>query len=89
MSMLSGVRVQLPNGQSATPPTWASKVRLTTVLEQNDQGSWYGVKFAMEGLVAPNSLEYIAGKEFHASLMQGTAGEVRYAEPAEAASDAF
>lgn len=88
MSMLSSIKVDGPHGK-VTPPTWANKVRLQTVLEQNDQGSWYGAKFTLEGLTTSKS-DYEAGKAFYTSLREGKAGEVRYQEEAApTASDQF
>lgn len=72
MSMLNEAKVQGPNGL-VTPPTWMNKMRITTVLESNDQGSWYGVRFAAEGFIEDKTL-YDAGKSFHAAI---TAGEAK------------
>jgi hypothetical protein len=77
ISMLSGVRVNGADGKPVVAPTWATKVLLQTVLEQNDQGSWYGVKFTMKGF-ANNQDDVDAAKDFYQSLRQGTAGDVRY-----------
>lgn len=77
MSILSNVKVQGPNGK-VTPPTWANKIRITTVPESNDQGSWHGVKFESAGFVTDADL-YKAGKEFHAAIASGEA-KVNYAE---------
>lgn len=77
MSILSNVKVQGPNGK-ITPPTWANKIRITTVPESNDQGSWHGVKFESDGFVTDPDL-YAAGKEFHAAIASGEA-KVNYAE---------
>lgn len=86
MSLLAAVKVATPDGRRVTPPTWANRVLLQTVLEQNDQGSWYGVKFSIdEERRLTNDRElYDAGVEFYKALQEGTAGEVRYheAEPA-------
>ena len=84
MSMLAAVKVVTPTGR-VTPPTWANRVRIQTVLEQNDQGSWHGVKFTLEGLTGSHA-DFTAAREFHQSLLKGTAGEVRYAEPDGAAA---
>jgi hypothetical protein len=80
MSMLSAVKVKNAAGQMVTPPTWANRVRITTVLEQNDQGNWYGVKFELEGFVSDRE-DYEAGKDFFNAMAKGIGGEVRYAEP--------
>lgn len=79
MSMLSAVKATMPDKRQVTPPTWAVRVRIQTVLESNDQGNWYGVKFTLEGLVSDPEA-YAAGKDFYTSLQQGTAGEVRYTD---------
>lgn len=71
MSTLHSVKVKGPNGM-VTPPTWANQVRITTVPESNDHGSWHGVKFAPEGFVASQDL-YDAGKAFHEVIRAGEA----------------
>jgi hypothetical protein len=86
MSMLSAVRVQGPNGL-VSPPTWANKVRITTVPESNDQGSWHGVKFAPEGFVDSADL-YNAGKAFHDAISKGEA-KANFAETEEASAEKF
>lgn len=75
MSMLSSVRVGPPNNRRM-PDTFANLVRITTVPESNDKGSWYGVRFALEGLVGdlPDGMGasvYAAGLEFNRSVASG------------------
>lgn len=67
MGILSAVRI---NGQ--TPPTWMSKLRITTVPESNDQGSWYGVRIEAAGFISSED-EYEAGKQFHDIIIAGKA----------------
>lgn len=67
MGMLSAVRV---NGQ--VPPTWMSKIRLTTAIEKNDKGSWYGIRIDQDGLVDDVEL-YEAGKAFYGIIAEGAA----------------
>lgn len=71
MSMLNNVKVKGANGM-VTPPTWVNRIRITTVLESNDQGSWYGVKFAPEGFINSQDL-YDQGKAFHTAIAAGEA----------------
>lgn len=71
MSMLSSAKVKTKKGL-VTPPTWMNKIRITTVLESNDQGSWYGVKFTHEGFINDADL-YVAGKSFHDTIVAGQA----------------
>lgn len=67
MGLLSSVRI---NGQ--TPPTWMSKLRITSVAESNDQGSWYGVRIEAAGFITTED-EYEAGKAFHDIIIAGKA----------------
>lgn len=84
MSMLNEVKVKGPNGM-VTPPTWLTKINLTSVIESNDQGSWFGIKPESNGQITTQEL-YNAGKEFHAAI---AAGEVKanYSEADEAKAD--
>lgn len=69
MSMLSSLKVKAGAGL-VTPPTWLSKVKATTVLESNDKGSWYGVKFELDGQIEDKEL-YDLGKAFHNDVSEG------------------
>lgn len=84
MSMLSATRVKTKKGL-VTPPTWMNRIRITTVLESNDQGSWYGVRFEQEGLIDDAAL-YEAGKSFHDTVL---AGEARASYEAPSAEEKF
>jgi hypothetical protein len=72
MAILSSLRI---NG--TTPPTWASKIRLSTVMESNDRGSWYGLKLEHAGFVDDPDT-YAAGKAFYQVIGSGKA-KVDYA----------
>jgi hypothetical protein len=50
-----------------------NKVRMTTTPEKNDKGSWYGVRFELEGFI-DDKAHYDAGKAFHKAI---GAGEVK------------
>jgi hypothetical protein len=82
MGILSAVRV---NG--ITPPTWLSKIRLTTVTETNDKGSWYGIKMEAAGFVDSKEI-YNAGKAFHDIIASGVAKVDYHAEEAAGGSAA-
>jgi hypothetical protein len=71
MSMLSEVKIDTPQGL-VTPPTWMNKIRLKTVPESNDQGSWFGIKVENEGFIKDPEL-YKLGKEFHETVTEGQA----------------
>lgn len=86
MSMLSGVRVGPPNNRRM-PDTYANLVRITTVPESNEKGSWYGVKFELAGLVGslPGGMGravYELGREFNKSVAHGSV-TARYEEAAQ------
>ncbi len=70
MSLLAGVRV---NGKA--PPTWVNRVKITTVAESNDKGSWHGIKVELDGFIDSQDI-YEACKGFNASV---AGGEVRAA----------
>lgn len=85
MSALASVKLNGPSGMY-TPPTFANMVRLTTIPESNDKGTWFGTKFELSGRV--NRAEvYAAAKAFHASVSAGSI-EVKYEAPAESAESA-
>lgn len=76
MSILSAKKIKM-NGRLVTPPTWMVKIRMTSVLESNDQGSWYGVRVEDDGVIDDGEL-YAAGKKFHDEIDAGNA-RVNYA----------
>lgn len=78
MAMLSAVKVKGGNGNMVTPPTWVNKIRITTVLESNDKGSWYGIKITPEGFINDQDA-YDAGKKFHDLIAEGDV-TVNYAQ---------
>lgn len=70
MSALASVKVNGPSGMF-TPPTFANVVRMSTVPESNDKGTWFGVKFELAAQVDRAEV-YAAAKAFHASVSKGT-----------------
>jgi hypothetical protein len=73
MTSLSQKKVTLPDGSKRTPPTFANLVQLTTVGQTNDQGSWSGVVFKLDGTITDKAL-FEEAKDFHKSI---AAGEVK------------
>jgi hypothetical protein len=71
MSALASVKLKNGAGQMYTPPTFANMVRVTTVGESNDKGTWFGVKFELAGQVDRPEV-YAAAKAFHGSVSKGT-----------------
>lgn len=77
MSMLNQIKVKTDKGM-VTPPTWMNKIRINTIPESNDQGTWHGIKFSPDGFIQDAEV-YEAGKNFHALVSAGEA-EVKYAD---------
>ncbi len=50
-SLIRGVEIEGRDGAKVNPASFANVVRVTTVPESNDQGTWSGVVFSLEGLV--------------------------------------
>lgn len=84
MSALASVNVNGPSGMF-TPPTFANVVRMSTVPESNDKGTWFGVKFELAGQVDRPEV-YAAAKAFHGSVSKG-AVVAKYEEAEEGASE--
>lgn len=86
MSALASVKLKNGAGQMFTPPTFANYVRVTTVGESNDKGTWFGVKFELAGQVDRNEV-YAAAKAFHSNVTKGSVN-VRYEDAPEDAAAA-
>ena len=72
-SIMSGLKIRTKDGNVFTPPTFSHKYTLTTVVEQNDQGSWYGWDVAMnEQLGDADSFIYSAAKQFSQNVNSGS-----------------
>lgn len=77
MSAIASVRLNGPSG-AYQPASFANQVRVTTVPEKNDDGSWHGVRFELEGRVESPSI-YGQAKAFYETVKKGIV-EVRYEE---------
>lgn len=78
MSALASVKLKNVGGQLYTPPTFANFVRVTSVGESNDKGTWFGVKFELAGQVDRTEV-YAAAKAFHSNIAKGGV-QVKYEE---------
>lgn len=83
MSALASVKLKNGSGQLFTPPTFANFVRITTLGESNDKGSWFGVKFELIGSVDRAEI-YAAAKALHSSVAKGAVA-VKYEDELDAA----
>ena len=71
-SIMSGLKIRMKDGKVFTPPTFSHKYQLTSVVEQNDQGSWYGWDIAIaEQLTAEDGFIYSAAKQFSQNVNAG------------------
>lgn len=50
-SLMAGIKLRDNNGNEFTPPPYSHIYRVTTVPEQNEEGSWAGWKFSVVGAV--------------------------------------
>lgn len=84
LAMLSSVKIGCK-----TPPTFLNRVTVTTTPESNDQGSWHGVKFELDGFLE-DKVTYDFAKQFHGEV---SSGEAEYnaadTEPTPEATDQF
>ena len=85
MSALASVKLKNGSGQLFTPPTFSNMVRVTTVGESNDKGTWHGVKFELIGSVDRAEI-YAAAKAFHSNIAKGGV-QVKYEAPVEGSDD--
>jgi hypothetical protein len=72
MGMLASVKLSGSKGMY-TPPTFANVVKLTSVPESNDKGSWFGVRPELHGQVDRSDV-YLAAKAFHDNVIDGKVG---------------
>lgn len=89
MTALASVKMEV-DGKLITPATFANLVKVTTVPESNDKGTWFGWKFDLDGFVQSQDV-YAAAKHFHKSVIEGQV-KARYEEvaaPAEKGSKGF
>tara|TARA_R110002051_G_scaffold159926_2_gene231395 strand:- start:4104 stop:4883 length:780 start_codon:yes stop_codon:yes gene_type:complete len=71
-SIMSGLKMTTTDGKVFTPPTFSHKYLLKSVVEQNDQGSWFGWDISIvEQLSAEEAVIYAAAKQFSANTNSG------------------
>lgn len=78
MAALAAVKMRGSSGLF-TPPTFANRVKVTTLAESNDKGNWFGLRMELIGFVEQQEL-YAAAKSFRDSVVKGSV-EVKYEEP--------
>jgi hypothetical protein len=75
MSALNNLRVRTVSGRIVQPATYDSVIRVTTVLEKNDKGSWYGIKPDLSNIVPAgrDSMARAAAKDLSLAVNKGDA----------------
>jgi len=74
MSMFADLRLEEDGGEYC-PATYQSIIRLTTVPEKNDQGTWYGVSFEIvEQFDDPTDPIFLAAEQFKDAVKSGVVG---------------
>lgn len=80
MSMFADLRKE-EDGQEYCPATYQSIIKMTTVPEKNDQGTWYGVSFEVVGeFDDPEDPIFIAAEQFKDAVKTGLADAKHGAE---------
>lgn len=88
MSKMNGIKMQRADGTHYTPAMFSHQYKITTVPEQNDKGSWFGLKVETLGPVESAEL-YQAAKAFRDAVSSGEVKEQMPQAAAEADNDKF
>ena len=72
MTRMESIKFKNAQGALFTPPMFSHMYHLTTIPEQNDQGSWYGWRIETAGPVEDTGL-YSAAKSFRDAVKSGEA----------------
>lgn len=87
MSQMQATKVKGPNG-FVPAPMMSRKYKLTTVPESNDQGSWFGYRIELVGLVEDQA-EYAEAVAFRNAVRSGAAKASQQKEEATGNTEAF
>lgn len=78
MSVLADLKEEDEKGQPYTPATFQTILKMTTVPEKNDMGTWYGVNFELAGKFDdPDDPLFLAAESFMKIVESGKAN-VKY-----------
>jgi hypothetical protein len=69
-SAMKATKMQDSRGALFVPPRFSHIWRLTTALEENKNGSWYGWAVTKEGVIKDPAL-YAEARQFHESIVAG------------------
>lgn len=80
-SIMSGLKAKTKDGKVFTPPIFAHKYLLKSVVEQNDQGSWFGWDISLgDQLTSEDAFIYSAAKQFSLNVNSGTVSSLKSGE---------
>jgi hypothetical protein len=72
-SIMSALKIRTSDNKVFTPPTFSHKYKLKTVMEQNDQGSWFGWDVSLDApLGNDDGFIYSAAKQFSQNINSGS-----------------
>ena len=71
LTVMNGIRIDV-GGRKVQPPMFAFTYKITTVLEENAQGKWYGLHIEPAGMVQ-DANQYAAAKAFALQVKGGKA----------------
>lgn len=74
MSKMNGIKMLRADGSQFTPAMFSHEYHITTVPENNDKGSWFGIKVETRGPVVSDAL-YHAAKAFRDAVRSGEVKE--------------
>ena len=78
---MSGLKAKTKDGKVFTPPIFAHKYLLKSVVEQNDQGSWFGWDISLgDQLTSEDAFIYSAAKQFSLNVNSGTVSSLKSGE---------
>jgi hypothetical protein len=77
MSLINGIELRTAEGRSYTPPSFSHIYKLSTIKEENSQGSWWGLEVSLDGKLTDADV-YQKAKDFNRQVQSG---DVKVQEP--------
>jgi len=74
MTTMQGIKLRRPDGSPFTPPSFSHFYAVTTVPEQNEKGSWKGLRVDLEGPLGDDDRDvYLDARQFREQVRGGKA----------------
>lgn len=75
LTQINNFKLESPEGDLFTPPSWARTYRITSVKESNNKGEWYGITITPDTTDNPQALVtpelYAMGAKFYEQIVKG------------------